>query len=232
MLVAFCEQYNVPYRTLGKILVATTEAQKPGLDSIRQTARASGRELAPLSQAELREMEPDLSGVAGLFSPWTGIIDSHRYGLCEGLSRVAGNLCWQLHQPMQRERERQHLLIFQSACLIPLSQLHDGAGATDRGTWRHGHSQQVCGIVLFLIALGMEHLVFVGPECESVCAAGSANLVSHGMQSSFVRERGWQREVARGGRCRRRGEGNFAVPSGGECRGSLGARPLQGTGRD
>ena len=78
MLVAFCEDHGVPYRIPGKILVASAAAQLPQLEAIRQTAAAAGRDLIPLDKSDLAGLEPELQGVAGLLSPLTGLIDSHR----------------------------------------------------------------------------------------------------------------------------------------------------------
>jgi L-2-hydroxyglutarate oxidase LhgO len=78
LLYAYCAARGVPHRRLGKIIVATDPGQETDLDGIRARAAANGvDDLAPLGRAELRRLEPDLRGVAGLLSPSTGIVDSH-----------------------------------------------------------------------------------------------------------------------------------------------------------
>ena len=78
MLYAYCESRGVPYRRIGKIIVATAPGQEGELAKIAAAAAANGvDDLRPLGAAELRAMEPALAGVAGLLSPSTGIIDSH-----------------------------------------------------------------------------------------------------------------------------------------------------------
>ena len=78
MLYAYCESRGVPYRRIGKIIVATAPGQEGELAGIAAAAAANGvDDLRPLGAAELRAMEPALAGVAGLLSPSTGIIDSH-----------------------------------------------------------------------------------------------------------------------------------------------------------
>lgn len=80
MLYRFCEDFSVPHLRCGKLIVATSEAERPKLDAIRQQAEANGvSDLRPISVAEARELEPALSCVAALLSPSTGIIDSHAY---------------------------------------------------------------------------------------------------------------------------------------------------------
>lgn len=80
MLYRFCEDFSVPHSRCGKLIVATSDAERPKLDAIRAQAEANGvSDLRPISAAEAREMEPALSCVAALLSPSTGIIDSHGY---------------------------------------------------------------------------------------------------------------------------------------------------------
>jgi len=80
MLYRFCEDFSVPHRRCGKLIVATSDAERPKLDAIRAQAEANGvSDLRPISVAEAHELEPALSCVAALLSPSTGIIDSHAY---------------------------------------------------------------------------------------------------------------------------------------------------------
>ena len=77
-LYAWCAAHGVPHRRIGKIIVATSDGQEGELGRIAAAAAANGvDDLRPLGRAELRALEPALSGVAGLLSPSTGIIDSH-----------------------------------------------------------------------------------------------------------------------------------------------------------
>jgi len=77
-LYAYCEARGVPHRRTGKIIVATEPAQAAALEGIAAAAAANGAGvLEPLDAAGLARLEPALRGTAGLFSPATGIIDSH-----------------------------------------------------------------------------------------------------------------------------------------------------------
>ncbi|KAL4426847.1 hypothetical protein ABPG77_006633 [Micractinium sp. CCAP 211/92] len=78
-LYAFCEQHSVPHKRLGKLLVATSQAQLPALDSLRAAAAANGVQLQPLTRAQAGELEPAVHCVAALLSPTTGIVDSHSF---------------------------------------------------------------------------------------------------------------------------------------------------------
>jgi L-2-hydroxyglutarate oxidase LhgO len=77
-LYAYCREHGVPHAQLGKLIVATSEDEIPGVQKIEAAARANGVDnLEWLSIAEAQRMEPELHCVAALLSPSTGIIDSH-----------------------------------------------------------------------------------------------------------------------------------------------------------
>src|SRR5262245_66597293 len=58
-LYAYCAERGVLHRRLGKIIVATSEAELPVLERIRANAEASGvPDLKSLSAAEVRALEP------------------------------------------------------------------------------------------------------------------------------------------------------------------------------
>ncbi len=78
LLYAYCAERGVAAQRCGKLLVATREADAPKLDAIRQRAAACGvHDLQPLDGTALRALEPALQAVAGLWSPSSGIVDSH-----------------------------------------------------------------------------------------------------------------------------------------------------------
>lgn len=80
LLYAYCDRMHVPYKRLGKIIFAADASQVEILDSIRCAAKAAGvDDLSPLSPGDVRAREPDLECAAALFSPSTGIVDSHAY---------------------------------------------------------------------------------------------------------------------------------------------------------
>lgn len=86
-LYSFCERHGVPHKRLGKLLVATSQAQLPALGALRAAAAANGVQLQPLSRAQARDLEPAVRCEAALLSPTTGIVDSHRWGPCRGWRR-------------------------------------------------------------------------------------------------------------------------------------------------
>ncbi|MEQ8955015.1 MAG: FAD-dependent oxidoreductase, partial [Gammaproteobacteria bacterium] len=78
LLYDFCDRFRVPSRRLGKLIVAQA-GEEQQLAGIQARATANGVQLQPLDQAQLGRLEPRLQGKAALFSPQTGIVDSHQY---------------------------------------------------------------------------------------------------------------------------------------------------------
>ncbi|KAK9820366.1 hypothetical protein WJX72_009503 [[Myrmecia] bisecta] len=77
-LYEYCDSHAVPYKRLGKLLVATNAAQIPKLKHLQETGQRNGvKGLEWLDQEEVREMEPALHCVAALHSASTGVVDSH-----------------------------------------------------------------------------------------------------------------------------------------------------------
>jgi L-2-hydroxyglutarate oxidase LhgO len=78
MLYEYCERHGVPQQRIGKIVVATEEAEVAALHSYVKRAEANAvNDLFWLRRDELRQLEPEVRCVAGFASPSTGIIDSH-----------------------------------------------------------------------------------------------------------------------------------------------------------
>lgn len=103
MLYDYCASRGVPHQRCGKLVVATDDAQLPGLDALMAKAAANGvHDLRRLSAAEARAMEPQLACTGAVWSPSTGIVDSHglMLALQGDLERAGGNVA--LSSPVQR----------------------------------------------------------------------------------------------------------------------------------
>lgn len=92
LLYAFAAENGVTAKRLGKLLVATSPAEIPKLEAIAANAKASGvDDLAPLTPAQARTLEPELHCAAAYLSPSTGVIDSHGFMVAlEGHIQAAG----------------------------------------------------------------------------------------------------------------------------------------------
>src|SRR5215469_16363363 len=79
-LYAYCAAKGVPHANCGKLIVATNDEEDAMLAGIKRRAEANGVEgMRVLSAAEAMAMEPNLSCTSALYSPVTGIIDSHAF---------------------------------------------------------------------------------------------------------------------------------------------------------
>ncbi len=79
MLYARCRKAKIRHRQCGKLIVATNPEEEQRLEKIKQQAEANGvNDLRLLSAKQIKQMEPRVRATAALFSPSTGIIDSHQ----------------------------------------------------------------------------------------------------------------------------------------------------------
>lgn len=82
LLYQFCQAYSVEFNRCGKLIVASNPYQIQHLQDLIQQAVANGvTDLSLLSRKELNAMEPEVSAEKALFSPSTGIVDSHGFML-------------------------------------------------------------------------------------------------------------------------------------------------------
>ena len=80
LLYEHCQQYNVPFKKVGKCIVAVTQQEQSQLNDILIKAKNNGvLDLEALSGGQLKTLEPNLHAHSGLLSPSTGIINSHEY---------------------------------------------------------------------------------------------------------------------------------------------------------
>lgn len=76
LLREFCEEQGITYNEIGKVLVALDEDETGRLTGIAERARANGVPgVRHLDRDELRAIEPHVSGIGGLYSPTTAIVD-------------------------------------------------------------------------------------------------------------------------------------------------------------
>lgn len=79
-LYEFCKSHHVSHRACGKVIVAAEDDELPALEGLaRQGARNGVDDLRLLSAREVHALEPEVRAVGGLWSPDTGILDSHEY---------------------------------------------------------------------------------------------------------------------------------------------------------
>ncbi len=78
LLYEYCVAHGVPHRRSGKLIVSTDETQTEELQKIQDRAHANGvTDVVCMTRAQAAALEPEASCSAALYSPSTGIIDSH-----------------------------------------------------------------------------------------------------------------------------------------------------------
>jgi len=79
LLYETCEKRDIPFRRTGKLIVATKTEEEEALEALLGKAQLNGvDDLLLLSGRVVHSLEPEVFASAGLLSPSTGIIDSHR----------------------------------------------------------------------------------------------------------------------------------------------------------
>jgi L-2-hydroxyglutarate oxidase LhgO len=78
LLYDYCKKNDVPFNNCGKLIVATSDEEISIIEGIRQTAVKNGvDDLVVLDRHQIAAMEPNIFALKALFSPSTGIVDTH-----------------------------------------------------------------------------------------------------------------------------------------------------------
>ena len=78
LLYQICEENAIPYKRLGKLIVAAELAEAKTLEGLLAKGIENNvRGLRLLEKGEIKKLEPCVNAIAALYSPNTGIIDSH-----------------------------------------------------------------------------------------------------------------------------------------------------------
>jgi L-2-hydroxyglutarate oxidase LhgO len=94
-LYDFCAENGVAHERIGKLIVAANEAQLPELERLHKQALDTGLDdLVFFDRKKLQEVEPALDCIGALWSPSTGIIDTHGFMLAlqGGLEACGGQV--------------------------------------------------------------------------------------------------------------------------------------------
>lgn len=75
-LIDFCQQEAIPYDICGKIIVAVNEKEFSFLDELYSRGLQNGLDkIKMLDAKEIRQLEPNVSGLKGIHVPYSGIVD-------------------------------------------------------------------------------------------------------------------------------------------------------------
>lgn len=83
LLYAFCQENNIPHKRAGKLIVAENKEEEKQLHDLKIKAENNGvMDLEWLDGAQVERMEPFVKATLALFSPSTGMVDSHSLMKC------------------------------------------------------------------------------------------------------------------------------------------------------
>ena len=103
LLYEYCVSHGVPHRRSGKLIVATEESQVEELSKIQNRAHANGvTDVVWMTRDQALALEPELACAAALYSPSTGIIDSHALMLAYLGDAQAHGAMLALKSPLER----------------------------------------------------------------------------------------------------------------------------------
>jgi L-2-hydroxyglutarate oxidase LhgO len=121
LLYEYCVSHGVPHRRAGKLIVAADETQLAELEGIQRKAHANGvTDVVWMSREQALALEPELSCVAALYSPSTGIIDSHALMLAYLGDAQAHGAMLALKSPLEKAFVRNHGFELQVAGSEPI----------------------------------------------------------------------------------------------------------------
>ncbi len=94
-MVNFCDKYNINYQICGKVIVATEPYELPLLDDLYQRGLANELEVTKVTQEQVKEIEPHVNCLAGIWVKSTGIVDYKQ--VCQKYADIAQEHGVELH---------------------------------------------------------------------------------------------------------------------------------------
>ena len=78
LLYEYCKEHGIPHKQIGKLIVACGNEEIPKLNYLLNRGNENGVEgLRIMEGCDAMEFEPELQCLKALWSPTSGIIDSH-----------------------------------------------------------------------------------------------------------------------------------------------------------
>ena len=125
----FCAEEGVPTRRCGKLVVAVRADELPRLATLEERGRANGVTLRRLGPEEIKEHEPEVVGLAGLWIDETGVVDYSRVteAMARRLVRLGGEVRTG-HRVVSIVRDRTEFVLGTSSGEVRASRLINCAG--------------------------------------------------------------------------------------------------------
>ncbi|KAE9556680.1 hypothetical protein FO519_000086 [Halicephalobus sp. NKZ332] len=76
MAYEYLEEKKIPYKKVGKLIVAADQSEVPKLHTLFERANQNKcREIELIDAKRIKEIEPNCTGIQAIWSPYTGIVD-------------------------------------------------------------------------------------------------------------------------------------------------------------
>lgn len=80
LLYEFCKKHNILHKKIGKLIVAINTNEIKDLENLFKNGLENGVEdLKVISRSQMKQIEPHINAEAAIYSPSTGILDSHSF---------------------------------------------------------------------------------------------------------------------------------------------------------
>ncbi len=86
-MVEFCQKHNIPHEVCGKVIVAVDDSERERLENLYQRGLQNGLPIHRITAEEVKEHEPHVKAVAGLWVESTGIADYKQ--VCNKYAEIA-----------------------------------------------------------------------------------------------------------------------------------------------
>lgn len=129
-LLEFCKEHYIPYKMIGKVIVATDKSQLSTLEEIHRRGVANGvNNLAIIGKEELQELEPNVNGIKALWVKECGVI--HYPDVAKRLSHMLQEMGASIFtkEEVLQIHEKDELTIVTTSKVIPSRFLISCAGA-------------------------------------------------------------------------------------------------------
>ncbi|WP_085524778.1 L-2-hydroxyglutarate oxidase [Tuberibacillus sp. Marseille-P3662] len=93
-MVAFCKEHGIEHDVCGKVIVATSEDERPLLENLYNRGRQNQLAVEKISVDTLNDIEPHVNGIAAIRVPSTGIVDYRQVSevFAEMIQKKGGNI--------------------------------------------------------------------------------------------------------------------------------------------
>ncbi len=113
-MVEFCQEHNIDHEVCGKVIVATDQSEIPRLENLYQRGLENNIEVKRITPEEVKEFEPHVNSVGGIYVASTGIVNYKQVCLkyAQIITERGGDL--RLNTKVQKISNRENFLVLET----------------------------------------------------------------------------------------------------------------------